>query len=84
MLLIDKMSLSQIYGLAIEVAVNIIHPYPFLIDVKYQDYDYKTMLSFNMEVNTIFLTLMYFMRMYHFYKPLLIYSYFMSNRAYRI
>ena len=84
MLTIDKISNYQYLLIAIELFANCITAYPFIVNTSFREFSYETKNKFDMNVNTIFIVLMFLLRTYHFVRPLLYYSPFMSNRAFRI
>jgi hypothetical protein len=84
MLKIDTYTFNEQILLIIEVAINLVGPLPPLVNVTFQEKVYVADIDAPKRVNTIFLTMMFFLRSYHLFRPILYYSYYMCNRAYRI
>jgi hypothetical protein len=84
MLKIDTYTFNEQILLIIEVAINLVGPLPPLVNVTFDERVYVADIDVPKRVNTIFLTMMFFLRSYHLFRPILYYSYYMCNRAYRI
>jgi hypothetical protein len=68
----------------LEVALNLISPMPFLHDVEYTDYYYVEDVNVKIHLNTALFVIMVLCRVYHVESCVLISTYYMSDRAYRV
>jgi hypothetical protein len=84
MLKIDTFSRTDKITLVFEIFANIIMPFPFMVNTTFREYVYVAEVYLDKRVDTIFLTMMYFLRFYHLVRPVLYYSFYMSNRSYRV
>ena len=75
---------GSIQFLLLEIVANLISPMPFLYDSQYNEYYYIDKVYVKAQVNTILLVLMLLIRIYHFARAILVSSYYMSDRAYRV
>jgi hypothetical protein len=68
----------------LELVLNLISPMPFLQDVEYTDYYYGEGVNVKIHLNTALLVIMVLFRIYHVERCVLISTYYMSDRAYRV
>jgi hypothetical protein len=84
MLKIDGLNKSDYISMFIEIIVNLAMPYPFEVNSTYREFVYVAGIYTDKRIDTVLITLMFYMRMYHFFRPVLHNSYFMGNRSLRI
>lgn len=84
MLTLDSLTFDNQVFLVFEVVINLIAPFPALVNTTFQESVYVADISLPKRVNTVLFTAMFFLRSYHLVRPLLYYSYYMGNRAYRV
>ena len=84
MLIIDTMTKDRIITMIAEIFINIIHPMPFFVNETFEEEVFVPDTTVDMRVDSVLLMWMSVFRSYHFFRPLLYYSYLMDNRAFRI
>lgn len=84
MLTIDSMPRRMKIQMIIECLANLIGPYPFLANVTYKEQVFVADITIDKRIDTVLLSLMFLLRWYHWFRPILYYSYFMDNRAMRV
>lgn len=83
-LVIDRLPKHRYRQMLFEILINVVMPYPPLINTTYSEYVYVNNEYFQKRVDTILLTLMFMFRFYHILKLLIYKSMYMNNRAFRI
>lgn len=83
-LIIERMSRSNFKSMWFEILINIISPYPFLMNITYKEYVYGVNLYIDKRIDTILIWFMFAFRAYHIPRYLLYGSMYMSNRAVRV
>ena len=83
-LTIDKLSNESIKEMIFEIFINIVMPYPFLINTMYDEIVYIVGGTIEKRVDTILLSLMFLFRFYHILKLFIYTAMYMNNRAFRI
>ena len=84
LLTIEGMPTKMKIIMAVEILLNIVMPYPPLVNTTYQEYVYATKTYIDKRVDTVLIWLMFAFRFYHVVRPLILKSQFMENRAFRI
>ena len=83
-LTVEGMSSSTIQSMLMEILINIIMPYPPLINTTYREFVYGINTYIDKRVDTIFLWWMFMFRSYHVSRFFLYNSMFMNNRSVRV
>lgn len=83
-LTVDGLPKHRYKEMLFEIFINIVMPYPPLINTTYSEYVYVSDASIEKRIDTIFLSLMFMFRFYHILKLLIYKSMYMNNRAFRI
>ena len=83
-LTIEGMSTRTIIHLFIEILINVIMPYPPLINTTYREYVYVINKYIDKRVDTILISFMFILRAYHIPRFFLYNSMYMKNRAVRV
>lgn len=80
----DLINTGQWKFTAFEMLINAISPMPFLLNVTYSEFYYVDRVSVDAKINTILFIVMVLSRLYHLMKSILISTYYMTTRAYRV
>lgn len=83
-LTVDGLPKHRYKEMLFEIFINIVMPYPPLINTTYSEYVYVSDASIEKRIDTILLSLMFMFRFYHILKLLIYKSMYMNNRAFRI
>lgn len=84
LLTIDTLDRERIIYLIFEIVLNLIHPMPFLANATFQEKIYVLDISLPKRYDWVLYLAMLHIRFYHFLRPFLLSSDFMTNRAFRV
>jgi len=84
LLTIDTLDKERIIWLIFEIVLNLIHPMPFLANATFQEKIYVLDISLPKRYDWVLYLAMLHIRFYHFLRPFLLSSDFMTNRAFRV